>query len=123
MPRNDEYMAKIDKNVGQRVYDLRMSLGLSREKIGERIGVTHQQLQKYEKGTNRISIARMALISEALGRPVSYFLEQPELTQGDYVCGRQRLALEAMRSFRNLPSKTQEAINILLRVIESQNAA
>lgn len=65
----------IDVQVGARVRMRRMLVGLSQEKLGERIGLTFQQIQKYEKGTNRISASRMQQISEALNVPVSYFFE------------------------------------------------
>ncbi len=65
----------VDIQVGARVRMRRMLVGLSQEKLGERVGLTFQQIQKYEKGTNRISASRMQQISEALSVPVSYFFE------------------------------------------------
>lgn len=65
----------IDVQVGARVRMRRMLVGLSQEKLGERIGLTFQQIQKYEKGTNRISASRMQQISEALTVPVAYFFD------------------------------------------------
>ena len=65
----------VDVHVGSRVKLRRSMTGLSQEKLGEALGVTFQQIQKYEKGTNRISMSRMSQIAEALGVPVGFFLE------------------------------------------------
>ena len=65
----------IDKHVGSRVRMRRMMLGMSQEKLGAALGLTFQQVQKYEKGTNRIGASRMAQISETLQVPVAFFYE------------------------------------------------
>lgn len=65
----------IDKHVGSRVRMRRMMLGMSQEKLGERLGLTFQQVQKYEKGTNRIGASRLQQISAILSVPVSFFFE------------------------------------------------
>ncbi len=51
----------------------RKMLGLSQEKLGEKLGITFQQIQKYEKGTNRVGASRLQAMSDALEVPVSYF--------------------------------------------------
>lgn len=65
----------IDKHVGQRVRMQRMLLGLSQEKLGDAIGLTFQQVQKYEKGTNRISSSRLQHIADVFSVPVAFFFE------------------------------------------------
>lgn len=65
----------IDIHVGKRVKERRVAMKLSQEKLGEALGVTFQQVQKYEKGTNRISASRMQAISKTLGAPIGYFYE------------------------------------------------
>lgn len=65
----------IDKHVGSRVRMRRMMVGMSQEKLGESLGITFQQIQKYEKGTNRIGASRLQQISVALGVPVAFFFE------------------------------------------------
>lgn len=52
-------------------------LGLSQEKLGERLGITFQQIQKYEKGTNRVGASRLQAMSDALEVPVSFFFPEP----------------------------------------------
>ena len=65
----------IDKHVGSRVRMRRMMLAMSQEKLGNSLGLTFQQVQKYEKGTNRIGASRLQQISQILQVPVSFFFE------------------------------------------------
>lgn len=65
----------VDRYVGSRVRMRRMMISMSQEKLGERLGITFQQVQKYEKGTNRIGASRLQQISSILGVPVSFFFE------------------------------------------------
>ena len=66
----------VDVHVGQRLRVRRSLLGLSQEKLAEFIGITFQQIQKYERGMNRISAGRLYQFSKILDVPVSYFFEQ-----------------------------------------------
>ena len=65
----------IDIHVGSRVRLRRMMLGMSQEKLGEHLGITFQQIQKYECAANRMSAARLWQLAEVLEVPVSYFYE------------------------------------------------
>jgi transcriptional regulator with XRE-family HTH domain len=65
----------IDKHVGSRVRMRRMMLSMSQEKLGDGLGLTFQQVQKYEKGTNRIGASRLQQIAHILQVPVSFFFE------------------------------------------------
>jgi transcriptional regulator with XRE-family HTH domain len=65
----------IDKHVGSRVRMRRMMLAMSQEKLGGALGLTFQQVQKYEKGTNRIGASRLQQISQILQVPVAFFFE------------------------------------------------
>jgi len=65
----------IDVHVGGRVRMRRMLVGMSQEKLGDSLGLTFQQVQKYEKGANRIGASRLFQISRVLGVPVSFFYE------------------------------------------------
>jgi transcriptional regulator with XRE-family HTH domain len=65
----------VDKYVGSRVRMRRIMLGMSQEKLGEALGLTFQQVQKYEKGTNRVGASRIQQISEILQVPVSFLFE------------------------------------------------
>ena len=65
-----------DVHVGGRIRLRRNMLGMSQEKLGENLGITFQQIQKYEKGTNRVGASRLQAISSVLGVPVSYFFDE-----------------------------------------------
>ncbi|WP_421725456.1 helix-turn-helix domain-containing protein [Bauldia sp.] len=65
----------IDIHVGSRVRLRRMMLGMSQEKLGDALGITFQQIQKYEKGTNRIGASRLQNIARVLNVPISFFFE------------------------------------------------
>jgi transcriptional regulator with XRE-family HTH domain len=65
----------IDGQVGNRLRLRRMMIGMSQEKLGEMLGLTFQQVQKYEKGVNRIGAGRLFEIARILGVPIQYFYE------------------------------------------------
>jgi transcriptional regulator with XRE-family HTH domain len=65
----------VDAHVGHRVRLRRMLIGMSQERLGELLGLTFQQVQKYEKGINRIGAGRLFEVAEILGVPVSFFYE------------------------------------------------
>lgn len=73
----------IDKHVGSRVRMRRVLLGMSQEKLGEALSLTFQQVQKYEKGTNRIGASRLQQISMILNVPPAYFFDgAPSFEEG-----------------------------------------
>lgn len=77
----------IDKHVGSRVRMRRMMIGMSQEKLGEKLGITFQQIQKYEKGTNRVGASRLQQIATSLSVPPSFFFEGapvPDGTTGNF---------------------------------------
>ena len=68
----------IDRVVGQRVRWRRRELKLTQERLGELLNLTFQQVQKYEKGVNRVSAGRLFEIASVLGVPITYFYEGAE---------------------------------------------
>ncbi len=66
----------VDIHVGQRIRLRRTLLGMSQEKLGEALGLTFQQVQKYERGANRVGSSRLFQLSRVLDVPVSYFFEE-----------------------------------------------
>ena len=77
----------VDKHVGSRMRTRRLLAGMSQEKLGEALGITFQQIQKYEKGTNRISASRLQQAAKVLNVPVEYFYEggpQLDATQAGF---------------------------------------
>lgn len=75
----------VDRHVGNRVRMRRLLVGMSQEKLGELLGITFQQVQKYEKGSNRVSASRLYQIARVLGVPVQYFYD--ELKEDDGPAG------------------------------------
>jgi transcriptional regulator with XRE-family HTH domain len=67
--------APMDKQIGLRVRTARMEAGKSQNELGVAIGVTFQQIQKYEKGVNRVSTATLHEIAKILQKPMAYFIE------------------------------------------------
>lgn len=68
----------IDKKIGLKIRQIRKSWDLSQIELAERIGISFQQIQKYEKGSTRISVMRLQQISEALGVNITLFFEEGE---------------------------------------------
>ncbi|GAA5098541.1 helix-turn-helix transcriptional regulator [Bartonella acomydis] len=102
----------IDIYVGTRIRLRRNILGLTQEKLGEKLGVTFQQIQKYEKGTNRIGASRLQAIAEIMDVPVSYFFDKGLQTQhvegftesdNDFIdfCSSNE-GIQLMRAFTNI---------------------
>ena len=75
LSRRGEGPNPIDIHVGTRLRLQRTLLGLSQEKLGEAVGITFQQLQKYERGSNRISASRLYNLAQVLDVPVSFFFD------------------------------------------------
>lgn len=71
MPRRT--CGPLDKMIGANIRALRMRAGLSQAALGERIGVTFQQMQKYERGANRIAASQLFRVSQVLDVPIEYF--------------------------------------------------
>jgi transcriptional regulator with XRE-family HTH domain len=82
--RNARRANMIDTHVGARVRLRRMLLGMSQEKLGESLGLTFQQVQKYEKGVNRVGASRLFDLAQVLGVPVQYFYDEidPDTIEG-----------------------------------------
>jgi transcriptional regulator with XRE-family HTH domain len=73
---NDERSTNaVDRRLGQRVRTRRLEIGMSQERLAELLGVTFQQVQKYEKGVNRMAASRLFAISSALDMPIARFFE------------------------------------------------
>jgi transcriptional regulator with XRE-family HTH domain len=73
--RNARRANPMDAHVGSRVRLRRMLLGMSQEKLGEQLGLTFQQVQKYEKGVNRIGASRLFDLAQVLSVPIQFFYD------------------------------------------------
>lgn len=111
----------IDKRIGTKIQELRIAMGMSRHQLAEKIGVTHQQTQKYEKGINRISAGRLAAIAETLGKPVGYFFEDNPDDPTVLPSQHQRMCIEVSRNFLKIQNPAyREAVNILVRTLAGE---
>ena len=81
MIENKKKPNPIDIHVGSRIRLRRTMLGMSQEKLGESLGITFQQIQKYEKGTNRVGASRLAVIATTLNVSPAYFF--PDAKEGE----------------------------------------
>lgn len=101
----------VDIHVGQRVRVRRKMLGLSQTQLGKELGVTFQQVQKYERGTNRIGSSRLFRIATALDVPVSYFFEGADIGEASA-----SVAVEASDGNAFEKQETQELVEAYYRI-------
>lgn len=101
----------VDIHVGQRLKQRRRLLGLSQVKLGERLGLTFQQIQKYERGINRLGASRLFATAQILDVPVGYFFE-------DMTGERVGLA-EEQRPFGSGPSASQTDRLVTLELVHA----
>jgi transcriptional regulator with XRE-family HTH domain len=110
-----------DVEVGRRVRAFRLNKGLSQEKLGDELGITFQQVQKYEKGVNRIGAGRLQRISEILGVPVSEFFATgaSEPSAGNlYELVDSASALRLLRAYARIPyPQVKQAVTVLVEKI------
>lgn len=125
MGRTNSELDKIDKFIGHKIYSLRLAKGLSRQQLSKVIGVTHGQLQKYEKGSNRVSASKLALIAKALDRRIPYFYEGFEVADNiPLETESQRLCIEVARNFKRIANREhQDAINTLVKSLLKEGHA
>ena len=114
-----------DQHVGRRIREWRMMLGVSQRTLAGQIGVTSQQLRKYERGTHRVPAASLYRIARRLGVGVDCFFE--DLAKGSALVPtpqqQQRLLLELTRSLTGIPDpKLQAALAELVRVLAAEPA-
>jgi transcriptional regulator with XRE-family HTH domain len=126
----------VDAHVGSRVRLRRMLLGMSQERLGESMGLTFQQVQKYEKGVNRIGASRLFQISKILDVPVQFFFEEAPHVGGDGTPARgmaepdseafileflnSREGLELNRAFVKIPDpKVRKSVVDLVRALSA----
>lgn len=125
MAKKHDLIDKLDKYIGNKIYVLRLAHGLSRQQLAEKVGVTHQQIQKYEKGINRISAGRLLLVSKTLEKQVAFFFSGFEDSDDveNNISHSQRLCIEVSRNFMKLDNPDhQNAVNTLIKSLIVQSA-
>ena len=96
---NAEGPHPVDIHVGRRVRMRRNEVGMSQTNLADGLGITFQQVQKYERGTNRISTSKLYEIAIALETPITYFFE--DLALSDKMAGESMASLERQQSYRS----------------------
>ena len=117
MGRKNSHLDEIGKCIGHKICSLRLAKGLSRQQLSKAIGVTQQQLQKYETGSNRVTASRLLLIAKALEQEIPYFYEGFEAGDNSApILENQRLCIEVAKNFRRIGNREhQDAINLLVK--------
>ena len=123
----------VDRHVGRRVCEKRISLGYNQSDLGRALGLTFQQIQKYEKGTNRISASKLYDISRFFKVDVAYFFQglggaQPGMAEGatsnfDHDYPSTRYTIEISRLAPQLNSRQQKlALDLVREMVEQPGA-
>jgi transcriptional regulator with XRE-family HTH domain len=127
MPKTSNKSAnKVDKIVGRNIRVHRLVRGLTQEGLGGKLGVTFQQIQKYEKGTNRVGSGRLYQIAALLEVPVTSFFEGGEAqsnlrNSSPYDLLADPVSLRMVQAFSEIPDpKTRRAV---LALVESMNSS
>ena len=139
--RGSDIPHPVDVHVGQRIKLRRTLMGMTQGKLGEYIGLTFQQIQKYERGANRVSASKIWQLGNVLDVPVSYFFEEmPESVketfpgyQGEdetneipeeYLVLHRRQTLELVKTFSNLkdPVIRKRVIDVVRAITQSESA-
>jgi transcriptional regulator with XRE-family HTH domain len=122
-PQNHNKISSFDEYVGWRVRMARISAGESQQALGARLHITFQQIQKYEKGVNKISFDKVYEIGQFYGLPLGYFIEgySPEgvvLEEQEFpTLMRERLSMRIISVFNKLDPKLQKTFSDLLTSI------
>jgi transcriptional regulator with XRE-family HTH domain len=105
----------VDIHVGSRVRMRRTLLGMSQEKLGDALGLTFQQVQKYERGANRVGASRLFEISRILDVPVSFFFEDmpSEAAEPQFVAGANQGDAETSEEFDRDPLAKRETLELV----------
>lgn len=124
MVRKNEYLTKVDKYIGAKIYNLRIAQGYSRKQLSELINVSNQQLHKYEIGVNRICLGRLMMVAKALAQNIEYFYEGVDRDcELNFALpfkedSSQRLSIEIARNIRKIENdKIRIALKFLTKAI------
>ncbi len=120
--RRSPSSGRIDDHIGARIRERRISLGLTMQDFAKTIGITHQQIYKYELGINRVSAGRLLEIARALDAPITYFYESIGDEKAPTVMPHQRPQLEIARNFAAIQNeKHQEVLSQVARVLAGRS--
>ena len=113
----------VDVHVGKKIRQRRWMLGMSQQQLADLVGVNFQQIQKYEKATNRISASRMWDVAAALEVPVEFFFTgmdetaEPEEVWGEEVFFEKKEAMKLVRAYYQIPAEQRMRLLDLAQVL------
>lgn len=114
----------IDKQIGVKIRERRILSGLNQKQLAERVGITYQQLNKYERGHNRVSAGRLHQIAEVLGTSISDFFEGVGAAgKNAAVAPHQRMILNIVQDVQAMSQDQAEAVARVARAIATAKAA
>ena len=106
-----------DRHIGTRLRARRVMLGLTQQQVAELVGITYQQVYKYERGVNRIAVGLLYVVARALGVEPAYFYEGLGSGEPTRPTARQRQMIELSRNFTVLPRQQQVALAEMARAL------
>lgn len=119
MRRTKFIVEDVNKAIGQRVCAFRRSMGLTQKELGEHIGVSHQQVQKYEKGKDRLSISQLIHVSKVLSVDMSDLLPLESRKDKSLLSSLDDESIRLLKAFSSIEDRASRA-NII-RIVQSFN--
>lgn len=119
---NTTSAADIDRHVGERIRRRRVMLGLTQEQLGDALGISYQQIQKYETGANRVSAGRLYKISQILETPIGNLFDGLGAPMPDDISAGSRHVIELVRAFSRIQDdKVRGSVMSLVRTLAGQD--
>ena len=109
--------SEVDRLVGDRIRRRRILMGLTQDQLGDALGISYQQIQKYETGANRVSAGRLYLIAESLEVSPGWFFDpvKSDASSDDFdELGSSRLLMEFVRSFARIKDERLKSVLVSL---------
>lgn len=126
-PKTKKHANRVDVHVGRRLRIRRVIQGMSQTALAEQLGLTFQQLQKYESGANRVSASRLWQIAQILDVPVQWFFmgldNEADDDVGPEPLSTKRETLELVRNVQACPPDVQKRLRALLHAIADASKA
>lgn len=122
-PRGPRGVSGHDAEIGKRIRVRRVELKISQSELGERLKVSFQQIQKYEKGTNRVSAGRIVEIASALGVDTSYFYDQHGAKAQEIesiIFADPSNSIRLMRAYEKLPTIQRRRLVSLMEAMSGE---
>lgn len=117
MRKKNDYIIQIDKNIGNKLCDLRIKHNMSRTKLGKLIDVSSQQIGKYENGVNGLSVGRLLMIAKIFNIDISYFY-QNFIIKPSVLKERESLCFQVTNNFMKIQNpEVQKSINVLIKLL------